>query len=485
MILLFLITIPALLGVATLFISGEEKRKTRRRILMLGASLHFAGTLSLYFSGVSRKWNDYILLDPLGLLFLSITSLLFFLVAIYSFGYFYKEHKPPTKEGGTKEGVRHLYTPCMLFFLSAMSLTTMTTHLGLLWVGIEATTLATAPLIYYHHHEQALEATWKYLLICSVGIALALLGVFFIAAAGKGSGVDLFVESFVEKAAILNPRWLRIGFILILVGFGTKMGLAPMHTWLPDAHSEAPSPVSALLSGALLNAAFLGILRCYQICFAAHLADFAGTLLTLFGLVSLFVAAVFITAQRDYKRMLAYSSVEHMGILSLGIGVGAGFGSLLHVISHSLTKCLLFLLAGQIVLTYRTKKTTEVHGLLRTLPMTGILFTIGGLAIVGFPPFSPFLSEFLILKEGFAAGHSVAMAFYLIFLGIIFVSMSQILFGMLQGEKRELPHKMERTYLMMVAPVFLAAAIFLFGFYLPAPMVVFLNSAAKLLGGPL
>lgn len=479
MILIFLLAVPTLLGLVTLFIRGEERRRLRRRFLMAGASLNFLGTLLLYFPGVSHEWNDYLVLDSLGLLFLSITSLLFFLVSIYSFGYFYKEYKPVDP----KEGVRHLYTPCMLFFLSAMNLTTMTPHLGLLWVAIEATTLATAPLIYYHHHEQALEATWKYLLICSVGIALALLGIFFIAAAGKGSGIDLFVGSFVANAPILNHRWLRIGFILVLVGFGTKMGLAPMHTWLPDAHSEAPSPVSALLSGALLNAAFLGILRCYQICSAAKLAEFANSLLVLFGIISIFVAAVFITAQRDYKRMLAYSSVEHMGILSLGIGVGAGFGSLLHVINHSLTKCLLFLLAGQIVLTYRTKKTAEVHGLLRTLPMTGFLFAVGGLAILGFPPFSPFISEFLILKEGFAQGHFVAMSLYVILLGIIFVSMSKILFGMLQGEKKEMPQKVEGYNFLILPPLFFAVLIFLFGFYLPTPLISFLSEAAKLLGG--
>lgn len=478
MILLSLVTVPTLLGILTLFIPGEEKRIIRRRILMAGTSLHVMGTLTLYFPFVSRSLNDYLTLDSIGLLFLSITSFLFWLVSIYSFGYFYKSPNPVSVE----KGVRHLYTPCMLFFLSAMTLTSATPHLGLLWVAIEATTLATAPLIYYHHQEQALEATWKYLLICSVGIALALLGIFFIAAAGKGSGIDLFVSSFVDRAATLDSRWLRIGFILVLVGFGTKMGLAPMHTWLPDAHSEAPSPVSALLSGVLLNGAFLGILRCYQICFAANLADFAGTLLILFGIISLFVAAVFITAQRDYKRLLAYSSVEHMGILSLGVGVGAGFGSLLHAINHSLTKGLLFLVAGQIVLSYRSKKIAEVQGLLKTLPMTGILFAVGGLAIIGSPPFGPFISEFLIMRDGLAHGHFIAMPVYLLLLVIIFVSMSKAFLGMIQGEKKELTQVLNRQGLLMISPFLLALILFLFGFYLPPPLVSFLKEAASLLG---
>lgn len=480
MILLALLIVPTLFGILTLFIRGEEKRIIRRRILISGALLHTAGTAALFHPSVSHSFNRYLEVDALGLLFLSITSFLFLLISIYSFGYFYKETHPVS----VQKGVRHLFSPCMLFFLSATTLTSLTSHLGLLWVSIEATTLASAPLIYYHHHEKALEATWKYLLICSVGIALALLGIFFIGAAGKGSGVDLFPSSFIRMASLLDQRLLRIGFILVLVGFGTKMGLAPLHAWLPDAHSEAPSPVSALLSGVLLNAAFLGILRCYQICLAAGLGPFAQNLLILLGLTSLFVAAVFITSQRDYKRLLAYSSVEHMGILSLGVGVGSGFGSLLHVINHSLVKGLLFLAAGQIVLAYRSKKIAEVQGLLKTVPMTGFLFAVGGLAVVGFPPFAPFISEFLILRDGFNSGHFVAMPLYLFFLSVIFVSLSKILFGMLQGEKRELADSQSgRVWMMMFSPFLLAFIIFLFGFYLPPPLVSFLQTAAGLLGG--
>lgn len=462
MILALLIIIPAALGLLTLFIRGEEKRIIRRRILMTGAALHALLTAALYFPFTSHSLNAFIALDSLGLLFLSIASFLFLLVSIYSFGYFFKETH--TAVAVTK-GVRHLYTPCMLFFLSAMTLATMTPHLGLLWISVEATTLACAPLIYYHHHEQALEAAWKYLLICSVGIALALLGIFF----------------FMHNARHPDPRWLRIGLILIMVGFGTKMGLAPMHTWLPDAHSEAPSPVSALLSGVLLNTAFLGILRAHQICSAAGLAEFSQTLLIFFGIFSLFTAAVFITGQRDYKRLLAYSSVEHMGILALGVGVGAGFGTLLHTINHSLAKALLFLTAGHIVLAVRSKKIAEVQGLFKTLPATGFLLLVGGLAIIGSPPFGPFLSEFLILRDGLAHGHFIVMPFYLLFLGIIFVSMSRAILGMVQGEKKELAQPMERYFWMTLPPAVFAAIVLLLGIYLPAKLVDFLKTAARLL----
>ena len=269
--------------------------------------------------------------------------------------------------------------------------------------------LGQRPLIYFHRHHRSLEATWKYLLICSVGIALALLGNFFVAVAARSAGgpmIHLTIDDLVAHAGSLNPLWLKAAFLFFLVGYGTKMGLAPLHTWLPDAHSEAPSVVSALLSGALLNCAFLTILRAHSLLSAAGLAAFSSDLLVLFGLISMAVAAVFILGQADFKRMLAYSSVEHMGILSLGIGIGgaATFGAMLHTVNHSLTKAMLFLAAGNILALYRTKSTTRVRGVLRTLPITGVLWLAGFLAIVGSPPFGPFLSELTILKGVLDAG---------------------------------------------------------------------------------
>lgn len=476
---LALIIVPTVLGILSLLSRAEVRRQRRRLVLFATATFHLLTTLSFYFLPMSEGKQGFLSLDPLGLLFLSIISLLFFVVSIYSWGYFHHERER------VKEGVSHFFTPCMLFFLTTMTLTTMTDHLGILWVAIEGTTLASAPLIYYHHHERALEATWKYLLICSVGIALALLGLFFVAAASGGKGTDLDVTSLMARGKFLEPRWLRIGFILIMVGFGTKMGLAPMHGWLPDAHSEAPSPVSALLSGALLNCAFLGILRFYQVCLAAQLADFTSRIFIAFGLVSIFIAAAFLLKQRDYKKMFAYSSIEHMGILTLGLGVGAGFGSLLHVVNHSLTKALLFLTAGQILVAYRTKVTTEVHGLIRMLPPTGLLLAIGSLAILGAPPFAPFISEFFIFKVGWSHRWIIPMILYLLALGVIFVGMSRTVFGMIQGEGRPLPPEgKEPSWPMILAPALLVIPVFLFGVYLPSSVEQLLTTAAHLIGGP-
>ncbi|MBI4366254.1 MAG: NADH dehydrogenase FAD-containing subunit [Deltaproteobacteria bacterium] len=518
---LFLVIVPSGLGVVTLLIRGERRRKIRRLLMIVGALAHAAGTGLLHVRPEEGSLWGLIEVDPLGLLFLTITSLLFLIASVCSLGYFRHEyekqetspegalrgrlHPALPVEGGKSEpcsdaqqnrrfcgvqtarapmiaeGVSHLYTPCMLFLLAAMTLTTVASHVGVLWIAIEATTIASAPLIFYHRHHRALEAAWKYLLICSVGIAIALLGIFFVIAAGKANLSDLSFSSMIAIAKSLDPRWFRVGFLLILVGFGTKMGLAPLHSWLPDAHSEAPSPVSALLSGALLNCAFLGILRFYQIACAADLAGFAGRLLILLGLTSLAVAAVFITGQRDYKRLLAYSSVEHMGIMALGIGLGASFGSLLHAVNHSLTKGLLFFTAGQILIAYRTKAVADVHGLLKTAPTTGILLLVGGLAIVGAPPFAPFISEFLIFKEGLLRGHWIVCALYLLFLGIIFVAMSRCFLGMVQGEQQELRERSSR--LMLLPPIGLAILVVVFGLYLPGPMVAFLKAAAGLIGG--
>lgn len=466
---IILVSVPVFLGILCFFVKGEKKRKVRRFFMVLGAILHAAGTVLLYGT---------LEVDALGLLFLSIASLLFLVVSIYSIGYFHHE-----REKYTEEGVSHLYVPCMLFFLAAMTLTCVSTQVGTLWIGIGATTVASSPLIYYHHHHEALEAAWKYLLICSVGIAIALLGVFFVLASSKGHISDLSFHTLISQAKFFDPSWLRVGFLFILVGFGTKMGLAPLHNWLPDAHSEAPSPVSALLSGALLNCAFLGVLRFYQILVAAGLAGFASNLLIVLGITSLWIAAIFIMRQRDYKRLLAYSSIEHMGILALGVGFGAPFGALLHAINHSLCKGLLFLTAGQILIAYRVKQVSKVHGLLKTIPVTGFLFLLGGLAIVGLPPFAPFISEFLIFRDGFRAGHTVAALLYLLFLGFIFISMSQIMLQMVQGEKREALLGEPPSKLMVLPSMLLALFVLVFGLYLPQSMVSFLDTAATLIGG--
>ncbi len=295
------------------------------------------------------------------------------------------------------------------------------------------------------------------------------------------------VHLLCERAAELNTPWLKGAFLLLLVGYGTKMGLAPLHTWLPDAHSEAPSVVSALLSGALLNCAFVGILRVFQICAAAGLASYVQGYLVLFGLASIAIAAAFLLAQRDYKRLLAYSSVEHMGILALGVGLGgtAAFGALLHAVNHSFTKAMLFLLAGNILAAYRTKSAHEVRGILRRIPVTGALWLAGLFAITGSPPFGTFVSELLILRGAVEQGRLVIAGLYLALLAVIFVGMAATMTRMAQGPAPEAPGAVapREGGLSVGPPLALGLVVCLLGIYLPPGLDAVLHRAAQALGG--
>ncbi|MBP1683924.1 MAG: NADH/Ubiquinone/plastoquinone [Deltaproteobacteria bacterium] len=485
-----LLIIPAVAGVGAFFVKADS---LRRRVLVLTAIVHTVLMAATWVSLPGPLLGGWLRLDALGQLVLSVTSLLFLAAAVYAVGYLQREHQKFHHD--FQEGLlftnapEATFTGCLLLFLAAMTLVAASQRFGLLWVAIEATTLASAPLIFFHRHHRSLEATWKYLLICSVGIALALLGNFFLAVAASDAGgtrIPLVLEDLVRGASRLHVRWLQAAFLLFLVGYGTKMGLAPLHTWLPDAHSEAPSVVSALLSGALLNCAFLGILRVQQVCAAAGCGAFGRELFVGFGIVSMAVAAVFIIGQADFKRLLAYSSVEHMGILSLGVGLGGGasFGALLHAVNHSLTKALLFLVAGNILATYQTKSTLDVRGVLRALPVSGVLWLMGAFAITGSPPFGPFLSEFTILKAALDQGRSGVAAAYLVLLAAICVGMMTAALRMAQGvPDRHWENETRGEPVTAIGPpAVLAVLVLVLGLYVPPVLRTAIEAAARLLG---
>ena len=484
------VVIPGVLGFLTLM---TPFRSLRRWFLLAGSVGHAAVVTVAALRPQAIKADAWIGVDATSLLFLAVTSLLFAAVAVYSKGYLRRESGRIVHDA--EEGFlitnkpEAVFIACLLFFLAAMSLVCISRDMGLLWVAIEATTLASAPLISFHRHHRSLEATWKYLLICSVGIAMALLGNFFLAFAGHGR-VHLKLDNLLNHAAGLDPLWLKAAFIMLLVGYGTKMGLAPMHTWLPDAHSEAPSMVSTLLSGALLNCAFLGILRGHSVMNAAGLEKFSGELLVFFGLLSMAMAAVFVVRQADYKRMLAYSSIEHMGILSLGVGIGglAGTGAMLHAAVHSLTKGMLFLCAGQLLHVFSTKAAADVRHALQRLPLTGSLWMIGFLAITGSPPFGLFISELTILQGILAGGRWAVAAGYLTALGMIFIAMARIVLPMtfgraLEPEMADITAPRQREALWYAIPALaLCAGSLLPGLYIPASAWHFLQQAAYMAG---
>jgi len=420
--------------------------------------------------------GPWIGLDALSRIVLVVTSLLYFGCALYAVAYF-EQHR----DRGNK-----VIVPCLLVFLSVMSLAIMARHLGLLWISVEATTIVSAPLIYYNRNQLSIEATWKYLLLCSVGIALAMLGILFIAYAalvGGGVPVSLQFDTLLSGAATLSRPWLHAGFVFLLVGFGTKMGLAPLHTWKPDAYGEAPGMVGALLAGGLTSVAFLAILRALQLMNAAGDGAMARQQLLGLGLLSLLVATVFMVRQPDIKRLLAYSSVEHMGILAIGVGIGglATFGAMLHLVNNALTKGCLFLAAGNIQRAYASKRLSEVHGAIATLPVSGYLFLAGFLAIAGSPPFGLFMSEFTILRGIFSRGETLVGLLILLLLAAIFIGMGATVLTATQGDPVKLDTAFNDNFLLVASPLGFLLLVLVLGVYLPEPMQTALREAAALL----
>ena len=412
--------IPMFTGIMAAYLPA----KLGRGILVISALLHLQMTILAWLQMSKPGLEKYFSATPEGLLVLLVTSVVFLLISIYSVSYMQESENP-------KEPI---FLGCMLFFLATMSMVALADHIIVLWVAIEATTLVSAPLIFLHRTKESLEATWKYILICSVGIALALLGSFFIALSMDIGGVHvpLKFSSLIDIAEQLDPTWLKAGFIFIVIGYGTKMGLAPMHTWLPDAHSEAPSPASALLSGALLNCAFLGIFKVHSLLYAAGLGTYSSNILIAFGLVSMLIAAIFIVNQSGYKRMLAYSSIENMGIIAFGIGIGgiATYGAMLHLIHHSLIKSSLFLSSGNILLGYGTKLINKTGNMARLMPKTFIAFFMAFAGISGFPPFGIFISELLIIIGAFRSGRHISVVIFIFCLAVIFAGGARIVMRM-------------------------------------------------------
>jgi hydrogenase-4 component F len=423
--------------------------------------------------------GGWLALDPLGKVVLAFLSVLFLLCALYAPGYL--ALRP--------ERQNRVLCASLFVLLAMMTLVTLSHHLGLMWVAMEATTLASAPAIYFNQNPRSLEATWKYLLVGSVGIALALFGSFFLAYSSLKAGLEstLLFDQLAQDAPRLSPPWLHAAFVLLFVGYGTKMGLAPMHTWKPDAYGEAPGLVGTLLAGGVTGCAFVALLRVYQICRAGAEAEFARQLMIVMGILSMAVAAVFLVRQRDFKRMLAYSSIEHMGILVLGVGLGglAVYGALLHLINNGLTKGVLFLSAGNIHRAYGSKLTDHVRGALRRVPLSGALFLAGFLAITGSPPFGPFVSEFTIVNAALGSGQFLAAGLFLLLLGVAFVGMGATVLSVVQGKPPDdVPPGGYRDTFRTGAPVVLfLALVLLLGVYVPAPLRALLSDAAELLEG--
>jgi hydrogenase-4 component F len=451
----------------------------RPPVLVAGALLHAAGVAGLWARPAPPPRDAWWGVDPAGLLALTVTSALFLACAAYAVGYLARR----------KDRDNRAFVGGLLLLLGAVSAVALAQHLGLLWVAIEITTLSTAPLIYFNRNERSLEAAWKYLVVCSVGITMALIGTFLLAlaSAAPGGPRTLALGELVAAGPALSAPWLRVAFVFFLAGYGTKMGLAPFHAWKPDAYGEAPGLLGALLSGAVTAVAFVALVRVLRVCEAAGVGPFARQGLVAIGLLSLVVAAVFVVGQRDFKRMLAYSSVEHMGILVLGVGIGgaATSGAFFHLVANGLTKGVLFLAAGNIHRAFGSKRIEVVRGAARILPVSGPVFLAAFLAITGSPPFAPFFSEFAILSGAIREGAWVPAAALLLALSVIFVGMGATVLGVVQGAPpEELPGaRFTDSLLTAGPPLLLMAAVLALGLWVPEPLRAAFAAAAASIGG--
>jgi hydrogenase-4 component F len=449
------------------------------RLNVLATWLTFLAALSLLFG--RPEAGRYLLVDDLNNVFIVLTTFIGFTTSAFSASYIGHE----LETGRLTPTYLRFYHAMYQVLMFAMNLALVANNIGLMWVAIELATLTTVLMVGIYRTHEALEAAWKYFILGSVGIALALFGTILIYMAALpviGEGLDAMVWTvLIEKAASFDPALLNVAFVFLLLGYGTKVGLAPLHAWLPDAHAEGPTPISAVLSGLLLNVALYALLRFKLLLAANPGALTAGPLMMIMGLTSLIFAAFMLYRRRDIKRMFAYSSIEHMGIITFAFGIGgplANFAGLLHMTMHSLTKSAIFFAVGHIAQVKGTQKIADMGGLTVTHPVLGWGLVLGVVAIAGMPPLGLFMSEFLVVSSTFAREPLLAVPLVfglLIGFGALILRLNQVAFG----EPRGPAAPAQASYVPMYAHLLL---VFVAGIYLPPPLVVWFQNVAKVLG---
>jgi hydrogenase-4 component F len=475
-------------------VTVSRKKRVAEMATATSAFVVLTLAIALIAAVISEKrisaFGELFYLDAFGAVVLLPVAGVGFITSLYSISYMGRQYEHDLIDD--RRIIR--YYQGFNIFLLTMLFVPVSNNMGTMWVAIEATTLVSVLLIMLYTKESTIEAAWKYLIIATVGLSFALFGTVFFYYANVTAGADpdsaMNWTGMVANSKLLDPNIIKVAFVFILVGLGTKAGLAPMHTWLPDAHSEAPTPVSALLSGVLLNCSIYGILRFHIITSDTLGTEFSSQLLMLLGVVSVGIAAASIYFQKDMKRMLAYSSVEHMGIVAVAMGFGGFFGiygALLHIINHAIAKPLMFFASGSISHKYETKAMSEIRGIIKAMPVTGALFLVGGLAIVGMPPFNIFVSEFLILSSGFGTGQFLASSLVIAFLVVIFAGFMRHLVRMVFGSPKEpgkrLPAgaaKEEGGKIAIVPMMILAGLVVVLGFYVPQPLQELAGDVAQI-----
>jgi len=449
------------------------------RLNVLAAFATFASSLLLF--AVLPASGDYLIVDDLNKVFIVLTTFVAFTTSVFSASYIGHE----IESGKLRPGYVRFYHAMYQLLMFAMNLALTANNIGLMWVAIELATLTTVLMVGLYRTPEALEAAWKYFILGSVGIALALFGTILVYMAARpivGEGLSAMVWSvLVAHAANFDPDLLNLAFVFLLLGYGTKVGLAPLHAWLPDAHAEGPTPISAVLSGLLLNVALYALLR-FKMLLALNPASIApGPLMVILGLISCLFAALMLYRRRDIKRLFAYSSIEHMGIIVFAFGMGgplANFAGLLHMVMHSLTKSAIFYAVGHISQIKGTQRIHRIRGLTVTHPALGWGLVAGVVAIAGLPPLGIFMSEFLVVSSTFARQPLLAIVLVfglLLAFGALTLRLTSVAFGKPRGSKAPA----DASYVPMFAHLALVLGA---GIYLPAPLVAWFQHVARLLG---
>jgi hydrogenase-4 component F len=438
-------------------------------------------TARIVGEGPIRVFNEMFFVDSFNVFLVTLTAFVGFTTSLFSRSYMRNEQHA----GKLTPARLRLYHSMFQLFMFTMLLALLTNNMGILWVAMEAATLTTVLLVSLYRTPASLEAAWKYFILCGVGIAQALFGTILLYLAAEkvlGAGGNALLWTHLnEVKAELEPTVLSLAFVFLLVGYGTKVGLAPLHSWLPDAHAEGPTPVSAVLSGLLLNVALYAVVRAKVLVDGALQTDVAGNLMMGFGLFSVVIAAFFLSRQKDVKRLFAYSSIEHMGIVTFAFGMGgavATFAALLHMTVHSLTKSAIFFTVGHAAQKSGTQLIADIRGLVDTNPTIGWGLMLGSLAILGMPPFGVFASEFLVLTTAMHE-HPWATPILLVALGVAFAAVfgkvQEMVFGETSGKR--LPHP------PALIPVFVhLALVLLLGLYIPPYLADWYRQAARLIG---
>ena len=482
--LLLILGLP-LLGTLLLALVGARRFAAELNVVISLATLIAAGFLVLRVIrfGPMLAWHDQFLVDSFNVFLVALTAFVGFTTAVFSRPYMrIEEH-----HGQLNPRRLRLYHSMYQLFMAAMLLALLTNNMGLLWVSMEAATLSTVLLVSLYRTKASLEAAWKYFILCGVGIAQALFGTILLYFAAEQTlgheGMTALLWTHLNAVkGHLEPRVLALAMVFLLVGYGTKVGLVPLHSWLPDAHAEGPTPVSAVLSGLLLNVALYAVVRCKVLVEGAIGSALPGRMLMGFGLLTALLAAFFLWRQRDIKRLFAYSSIEHMGIITFAFGIGgpiANFAALLHMTVHSLTKSSIFFAAGHATQTAGTQRIEDIRGLVNISPTIGWGLMLGSIAILGVPPFGVFASEFLILTTAMRE-HPWTTPLLLIALALAFAAIFSKVQPMVFGESdaAPLPHS------PALMPVFVhLGLVLMLGLFMPHALASWYRSAAQLIGG--